>query len=210
MKWYNKSWIMWACLIFFTPIGLILLYINRERHPKWKIIAGCSIAWFIIALSSPSHKVPQETPAPKQEIAQQEQQHTQSPTASKADEIKTAVAGVIKPENIETINYVPDNKFLLVKFKGSENLTNNMTVKGMYMNMRDIMKALKSVTDANIDFNVVYPLTDKYGNSKDEIVIKATFTHETIQKINFENVQIENIPKIADEWWSPPAVKLTD
>lgn len=134
MKWYNKSWIMWVCLIFFTPMGLILLYTNRERHPKWKIIAGCSIAWFIIALSSPSHKVPQETPAPKQEIAQQEQQPTQIPLASKEIDVQlnytvTNVGGKYK---VSCETNLPDGMELMVTLDNSDTVAAKygITAKG--------------------------------------------------------------------------------
>ena len=55
---------------------------------------------------------------------------------------------------------------------------------------------------------MVYPLQDKYGNVSDVIVIKATFTSNTIQKINFENALFGNIPDLADEWWNHNAVDI--
>lgn len=126
------------------------------------------------------------------------------------ESIRSAIEDTIGVDNLETFNYVPDNNFSLIKFKGSENLSNNMTIKGMYLDIFNILKAIQPIIDTDVDFNVVYPLQDKYGNAEDEIVMKATFTNKTIQKINFDNVLWENTPDLADEWWNHDAVNLTD
>jgi len=127
---------------------------------------------------------------------------------SDEDAIRKEIENVVGEENLETFNYVPDNNFSLIKFRGTENLTNNMTVQGMYLDMFNILKAIQSIIDTDVDFNVVYPLQDKYGNVSDVIVIKATFTNNTIQKINFENAVFGNIPDLADEWWNHNAVDI--
>lgn len=129
---------------------------------------------------------------------------------SKKALLRSAIEGVVEADNLETFNYVPDNNFSLIKFKGSSNLTNNMTIKGMYKDIFDILEAIQSIINTNVDFNVVYPLTDQYGNAEDVIVIKATFKKKTIKKINFDNAIFENIPIMANEWWNHPAVNLTD
>ena len=72
----------------------------------------------------------------------------------------------------------------------------------MYSDIFNVLKAIQSDIDTDVDFNIVYPLQDKYGNKSDEIVIKATFKKGTIKKIEFENISYESIPDIADEWWN--------
>lgn len=206
MSWYDRPWVMWTCLVLFPPAGLVLLFLNREQYPKWKIIMACGLVWLTICIALPKTKPHKEAP-PTQATTQQE---APKPPSSKEDEIKAAVAGVINPENIETINYAPYNNFILIKFRESPNITHNMTVNDMYIRTKNILKTLKPLTDMNIGINIVYPLEDRYGNSMDVIVIKATYSHETLQKINFDKFQYENIPKVADEWWNHPAVNLTE
>lgn len=128
---------------------------------------------------------------------------------SSEEVMKKAIKEVIGEENFQEFNYVPENNFSLIKFRGADNLSDKMTVKGMYLDMFNILKKLQPNIDTNIDFNVVYPLVDKYGNSEDEIVIKATFTEETIKKINFDNALFDDIPDMADEWWNSPAVNIS-
>ncbi|KHM51838.1 zinc-ribbon domain-containing protein [Anaerovibrio lipolyticus DSM 3074] len=53
LKFWQKSWFMWVCLIFLTPIGIILCYVNRERHSKWKVICGVFAVLFLIGVFMP-------------------------------------------------------------------------------------------------------------------------------------------------------------
>lgn len=128
-------------------------------------------------------------------------------STSTKDILRNAIVSVVGEERLETFNYVPGNNFSLIKFRGSQNQpTNSMTIKSMYLDMFNILKKIQSTIDTDVDFNVVYPLQDKYGNVSDVIVIKATYTNDTIKKINFENVVFENIPSLADEWWNHNAL----
>ena len=108
-----------------------------------------------------------------------------TPKPSKEDTIRLAIEDAIGADNLDTFNYVPDNNFSLIKFKGTENLTNKMTIKGMYLDMFNILKSIQPVINTSVDFNVVYPLIDEYGNKEDVIVIKATYKKKTIKKNNF-------------------------
>lgn len=44
-------------------------------------------------------------------------------------------------------------------------------------------------------------LEDKYGNSKDEEMMKIILSKETANKINWENFDASNFPEVADEYW---------
>ena len=122
------------------------------------------------------------------------------------EDLRKAIVKVVGEENLETFNYVPDNNFALIKFKGSESLSSKMTVKGMYMYISNVLKGIQKDINVNVDINVTYPLQDSYGNISEDIVIKATFNNETIKKINFDNFDYNNIPSIADEWWNHQAL----
>lgn len=146
----------------------------------------------------------------KEESTKQTKESTVSEDKTTKDSteeaIKEKIIKVVGEENLETFNYVPDNNFALIKFKGSENLTSKMTVEGMYMDIANILKGIQEDIDVNVDINVTYPLQDSYGNIEEDIVIKATFNNETIKKINFDNFLSKNIPSIADEWWNHQAL----
>lgn len=155
-------------------------------------------------------KKEEEEKTKKEESTKQTKESTASEDKTTKDSteevIKEKIIKVVGEENLETFNYVPDNNFALIKFKGSENLTSKMTVEGMYMDIANILKEIQEDIDVNVDINVTYPLQDSYGNIEEDIVIKATFNNETIKKINFDNFLSKNIPSIADEWWNHQAL----
>ena len=80
----------------------------------------------------------------------------------------------------------------------------------MYMDISNILKGIQKDINVNVDVNVTYPLQDKYGNTSEDIVIKATFNSDTIKKINFDNFDYNDIPSVADEWWNHNALNITD
>lgn len=72
-QWYKKSISIWLGLIFFPPLGIILLYINRSRYPKWKTIAALAVLWTLIIIVPKEHKT---APPP---TARQTQTQTSAP-----------------------------------------------------------------------------------------------------------------------------------
>lgn len=55
----SERWFMWVWLFLFPPVGMFLCFINREKHPKWKIICGVFGIIFILlgsaSLFAPKH-----------------------------------------------------------------------------------------------------------------------------------------------------------
>lgn len=217
-KFYEAKWFLWLFLILFPPIGIILLWVvHKDMQKNKKIVLTVIFAiWFIIYMaamngdnSTTDNKVDkqQETSVTKENAVS-----TNKETEIKKDtktELQKQVEKVVGNDRLETFNYVPENNFSLIKFKGSENQpTNKMTVKSMYLDIFNILKEIQSTIDTDVDFNITYPLQDKYGNSEDTIVIKATFKNDTIKNINFKNALFGNTPSMADEWWNHNALNV--
>lgn len=96
----------------------------------------------------------------------------------------------------------PDEKRVEIYLAGSENLTTNMTRKGMWIDANDILKALQpceNISEIEITFSL--PLIDAYGNSFEDTVMVITVSKETLDKINFERFLWENLPDIADDYY---------
>ncbi|MBM7644061.1 hypothetical protein JOD45_000252 [Scopulibacillus daqui] len=111
-----------------------------------------------------------------------------------------------KKDSIIEINYNDNNNFLLIKVFGKDNLSKNMIKKGMWMSISKTLKDLKDNTKFDkIAFNIVFPMQDQYGNASNNIVMKATFDRDTLDKINWENFMFENIPNVANEYWEHPS-----
>ena len=96
----------------------------------------------------------------------------------------------------------PDEKRVEIYLAGSENLTTNMTRKGMWIDANDILKALQpceNISEITITFSL--PLIDAYGNSFEDTVMAITVSKATLDKINFDRFLWENLPDIADDYF---------
>ncbi len=96
----------------------------------------------------------------------------------------------------------PDEKRVEIYLAGSENLTTNMTRKGMWIDANDILKALQpceNISEITITFSL--PLIDAYGNSFEDTVMVITVSKATLDKINFDRFLWENLPDIADDYF---------
>ncbi|MEK5323317.1 hypothetical protein [Aeribacillus sp. FSL M8-0254] len=191
-----KRWWFWAIIVVLS----IIVYFtddSEEQPSKETVVVANKI--------EPKEK---KEPEVKKNV---EKPKDESKPKDENKEVKTPediVKKVIEKDRIVEINKNDQNGHLLVRFKGSENLTNESTVKGFLVDIRDLLKNLKS--DSSIQtftFNVTYSLVDNYGNESEDIVIKAGFNRETVDKINFDKFDFNKIPEVADEYWSHPAVQ---
>ncbi|MFH1235968.1 MAG: hypothetical protein V1685_03450 [Parcubacteria group bacterium] len=88
-----------------------------------------------------------------------------------------------------------------IELNGSENFTNKMTLEGINS---DTLKAYQATfaTDATpnliVAIDMYYPGSDKYGNTSDSLAVQSKLTSDTANKIQWDNVLFENIPKILD------------
>ncbi len=54
---------------------------------------------------------------------------------------------------------------------------------------------------------VYFPMTDKYGNTSEDVVMKVTLNEETETKINWEGVDRLRFDNVADDIWEHPALR---
>ena len=96
LQFWQRSWFMWLCLFLFPPIGIIICYINRERHSKWKIICGVFAILFLVGFFVPKS----ERNSTQQASTNIETQQTKS-TSNVSTKVHTDLATF--PENIDGI-----------------------------------------------------------------------------------------------------------
>jgi len=95
VKWYQKSWPMWLALFFFPPLGLGLLFYNRDRHPRWKIIAVFGILWLFM-LINPKELKKQPPPPPPPAVEQQDISAVEKDKANIEETIKSKLGDKVK------------------------------------------------------------------------------------------------------------------
>ncbi|WP_391115951.1 hypothetical protein [Psychrobacillus sp. L3] len=126
------------------------------------------------------------------------------------------VAAEIIMKNFGTTNVEKERAVLSSRFESGvveaialeEKVKSAKTSKRSFLyNTVEFMKAMKSqeeVTQATLI--VQAPLTDRYGNVGNGDVMIVLMSRETLNKINFNNFNAENLSAVADSYWEHPAL----
>ena len=185
----KKSGCISSLLKAIVVVFLIFFAVSQFRSP----ISKQSTANTSTTTSAPvSTSAPIATPAPK--------------ILTTSELIKTAVAKEFKPSSSSATKYDESTKYLHIVELGSDNLTSYFIRIGMWSSMFDIMKALKDTDVDTIEFDILLPLVDTYGNTFNGLVMRATFPKEVRNKVNWDNMSYSNIPIIAENYWQHAAI----
>lgn len=97
-----------------------------------------------------------------------------------------------------------------VTLNASDRITTNMTKKGMWLDSVNILESISELDSfKNLEMITIiwqFPLVDQYGNTEDGKVMSMDFKKETLEKINWDNFQRDNLPNVADNYWEHPAL----
>lgn len=133
--------------------------------------------------------------------------------ASAAAAVQGKFDSAIKP----TADFTPYTGFLLIKAQASDNLTASLIRKGIMADIRDTLEAipleavgfsipagdetLQIHAIERIGFNISFPKTDSYGRAQSVIILKAEYTREELQKVDWANKVTLDFEKLADTYW---------
>ena len=71
IKRFLTARLMWLSLVVFPPLGLVLLFFNRDKHTRWKIIGIVGVLWMLFiwlpAITSNKKEPPPPAPAVEQQ-----------------------------------------------------------------------------------------------------------------------------------------------
>jgi hypothetical protein len=159
--------------------------------------------------------IPTETPLPTQTTTPLPPTAAPEPTVTLSP-IEGLKAGAIeilsnKPERLTAFEWAESEKFLYIEFAISDNFTAGLIVIGIQSDIADMLRLvaqsglLPEYQDVTISGK--FPLVDKFGNTTDEIVITASYTRATIEKINWDNFLYTNVLDIADTLYIHPALQ---
>jgi cytoskeletal protein RodZ len=134
-------------------------------------------------------------------------------TQTKADYLRQVVTAELgqktntgdKPK-IRNVENSGGDAYWLVTLNGNENLTNDMTKKGMWLETKDVWKRVFTERK-DIDELIIrwyFPLVDAKGNTADARVMELVMTKKNAADVNWDNVLLENVPVIADDYWESP------
>jgi hypothetical protein len=101
-------------------------------------------------------------------------------------------------ERIGTFGAKPGGE-VHIKWTIDENLTEGLTKDTLRLEATEILEA---VSKSSFRFRTVllegtFPLVDKFGNESEEIVVRAVFTRNVVERINYENIAFKSILDLA-------------
>lgn len=87
MKFYQKSWFIWLSLIFFAPLGIILLWTQKKYKPVPRVILSVFFLVFFICVIATEKTAVAEVTQETTQVEQKEQEYEIEVTAKElADE----------------------------------------------------------------------------------------------------------------------------
>ncbi|CAM4269020.1 hypothetical protein [Bacillus paranthracis] len=234
-KWYKKilgfrsgkAWKMVvACFFYFMFFGTIFNLVTGNGNTAKENTSSQTASADIEKQKEKERKEAiekvqkeEKEKAAEEKKKQEKEVTTTAPPVEKKEEsleekVKKVVSKKFGEKKVESVQINdnlgtedPDDKIVLITAEGKENLTNNMTKKGMWMDTKDMLKDFtKEKEISEIAFFYKYPMVDVYGNKKNDTIMKLTFDRATLDKINFDNFLTDNVPKIAKDYWQHPAI----
>ena len=226
LSFWQKGWLMWLCLVFLPPVGMILCYLNRDRYPKWKIICGVFALWFVYILVQPNNKQqpPTNQTAQTQQIEQKTEQQKQEAPAKPVltgEEADKANITEIAKNSVKSADYrdititkiVDADRYNVVLFlNGHDNLTTNMVYTGYKMSCEEGFKGLYTssmggkINDVKISIYTGMVNTQTGAKSEDVIYMLA-MTRARANQMHWENIASVDIEKAATEHYMHPALR---
>ncbi len=156
----------------------VLLNIKREltESEKQAIVTPTTIQ------SSPATSKAQKAPQTREEAIEK---RIRDAVAKRSNTNKDKIAE-IKINKSFADN--ADGKFVaVVTINGSDNLSEDLIKKGIWVDMADIYMALyKNYSDIQEATIIAkFPMSDKYGNNSDEVVLKTSLSSQEAKKVNW-------------------------
>lgn len=119
-----------------------------------------------------------------------------------AEITKESAEKIYGKEAIVSVEYVEADGEAIVKVRNESFWSAGSLRETLYMDAADLLKELHKIDGLQtVNLQAYSPLTDKYGNTEDGLIMTTQFYSETLAKINYDNINPKNIPDIADVHW---------
>ena len=156
-----------------------------------QLIAGDYKCSYVKAIAPPSVPIPAPTPTP----------------IPRPEDILSHELNKYLKDRLRAV--YSDDKDVIVEFKVEDLLFMSITKFGL---KQDIVKILYVVRKSRINYQYVtvigyFPLKDVYGNIKEGMVVSATYTKDTVDKINFSHFDTDDIYVIAEDYYLHPDLR---
>ncbi|MFS0749561.1 hypothetical protein [Oceanobacillus sp. 1P07AA] len=126
---------------------------------------------------------------------------------SKIDErIEYYATEVFGEDSVDEASFLEGNAYVYII--GSESWDEETALFGMHSDTIDFLEKLQNEEEiTSVQVDITQTFSDSYGNQEDKAAYRTDFSRETIDKINYENINPDSVPEIADEYWVHDAMK---
>jgi hypothetical protein len=210
-------WILWGFsvgVVLAIILGIISykLFQKKPQYEKYsKGIAVFLVIFSLVGIFAPAAKQDAEMRQENEEVAsgQSETHNYVTEEGTYERSVELAVLGELGVKTIiEGIRV--ENGELNIEYVASENLSTNLTVRGIMNDAEDLMQKLSANIPAEVNtvnFSSSLNLVDQYGNTELAKVALIAFDRSTWEQINWDNFITDNIPTVADYYWLHPALQ---
>lgn len=198
--------------VIFLPITLVVLGIslifNGAKSKNFKSLVGGLALMFLSVFAFCPPGLSSSDVASKESDVQTS--NTEN-TIDKKTSISSIVTDKLKEGQVLDVKYsdIAEKNPLILKVKLSDNLTNEFIIKGAFMDAKKVMETLEpeySNSISTYDFWFVTDLTDQYGNVEEGKVLSFEYNRETLDKINWDNMNTEMLMNLAENTWVHPSL----
>ena len=137
---------------------------------------------------------------------------TTLPASGGAATIETRILDALSAGNrdIERVNEAGlQGERLIVQWAINDSLTANLIQASARRDIRDMLEAIASSSESytTVFLRGTFSMVDQLGNASETTVIEATYTKDTIDRINFQNFRVDNVFAIAEDSQVHPGFK---
>lgn len=189
---------------------------KKPFYKKWWFFAIIAFLIIGIALSPSDEEKETEIVAAEQEKPKKEKAEVVMTNEDKVNTIiidKLGDKNNMKKERIvesKVFEFTDDpkgEKNIIVILNASENMSNKLTRKSMWMDSVKILEPFSSIEGVqNISIEWLFPLVDQHGNETDSRIMLFDFPKEVFEKVNWDNFNADNIPNVSEGYFEHPAL----
>lgn len=201
-------------------IGLVRpsIFKLKSRKHSCSIFGIASVAFFVlIALTTspkPQALQPGAVDSTPPVATTPHQASTAAPAVNVEDQLKTLVANVLngttnmshenRLKSVDVVKQIDGGWGVFVEFNADDNLSANFTKRGIEKQMSDVYTSLyTSDKDVRTASAAAYlSLTDKYGNTSDQMVYKSILDKAVAGKVNWSTDKASLELQILPGLWS--------
>lgn len=173
---------------------------------KWTIIGTVAAVFLLVGMCSAPENFKKDTESAA--AVETSVEAAPAPEAEPAPEPEPAEPVIPKPPHDATATVLGDGS-VDITFDIGDNFTHNMIVSGAQGDTVDLLQWAKENYPAAPEVVITgrFPMVDEFGNTATDEILVVAYTRATLDKINFEGVNRENIWKLADRRYVHPELQ---